>query len=350
MTVKITWRRAIAALLALLLGGLALAWSGLVPIAASSGHWPITDWFLHWTMQNSARTYGSFQTPEQVREDAALVSAAGHFRQACQVCHGAPGEPPSPAMQAATPPAPNLADTGGHYSDRELFWIVQHGIKYTGMPAWPKADRPDEVRRMVGFIRRMPTLSAQDYRALTQPAPASGGAPALERCTGCHGTDGMGRGQPDMPILAGQSAGYLARSLRQHAAGKGSSAVMQVAASGLSETEIKAMATYFAGLPGLRDEPLPGSHPIVAMGLPGRQLPACTSCHAPGRGAPLIAGQRADYIAARLRQWRGEDAVIDAAKPQDVMAVIARRIPEDEIDALARSLAAPSPARPAKSR
>lgn len=337
MIVNVTWQRVCAALLALVMAGLALAWSGLVPIAASSGHWAITDWFLHWTMQNSARTYSAFQTPETVRDDTGLVSAAGHFRQACQVCHGAPGVPPSPAMQAATPPAPNLARTGVRYSDRELFWIVRHGVKYTGMPAWPRAGRDDEVARLVGFIRRLPKMSAGDYRALT--APVSGPRSSLARCIGCHGTDGLGHGQPDIPILAGQKADVLTRSLRRHAAGKGDSAVMHVAASGLSEPEIAAAAAFFAGLPGLRDVALPKSHPLVETGLPRAQVPACARCHAPGKLAPLLRGQRASYLAARLRRWRGEETVIDAAKPQDPMAVIARRIPESEMDALARSLA-----------
>jgi len=338
MLVKITLRRAVAALLALLAAGMVAAWSGIVPIAASSGHWAITDWFLHWTMQNSARTYSAFQTPETVRDDTALVSAAGHFRQACQVCHGAPGAPPSPAMQAATPPAPNLAETAARYSDRELFWIVRHGVKYTGMPAWPQGARDDEIRRMVGFIRRLPTMSALEYRTLTPSAAASDPQGALAGCTGCHGGDGMGRGQPDIPVLAGQKADYLARSLRQHAAGQGDSAVMQVAAAGLSEPEIKAAAAFFAGLPGLPDAALPKSHALLDAGLPGRQVPACAGCHAPGKGAPLIGGQRAPYLAARLRRWRGEETVIDAAKPQDPMAVIARRIPASEIDTLARAL------------
>ena len=76
MTVHLTWKRALAALVTLGLAGLLFAWSGLFQISASSGHWKITDWFLHWTMQNSVRTYSTFQTPENVRDDNGLISAA----------------------------------------------------------------------------------------------------------------------------------------------------------------------------------------------------------------------------------------------------------------------------------
>lgn len=342
MIVHVTWKRALTALVALGLAGLLFAWSGLFQISASSGHWKITDWFLHWTMQNSVRTYSTFQTPEDVRDDKGLISTAGHFRQACQVCHGAPGTPPSPQMQAATPPAPDLARTVQHYDDAELFWIVQHGVKYTGMPAWPSLDRPDEVRRMVGFLRQLPAMTPSQYRNLTEVAagPAiSGLRPGvLENCTGCHGIDGLGRNQDDIPVLAGQKPAYLFQSLRDYASGKRGSGPMQVAAAPLSDYEMKALADHFAAMPGLEDVPLPRTDPILSSGLPENQLPACSRCHTPGKPTPLIAGQHATYLADRLRNWRGEKTKIDAHKPQLPMPVIARRIPEEEIEALAKAL------------
>ncbi|MFD2137513.1 hypothetical protein ACFSLT_24250 [Novosphingobium resinovorum] len=94
MMVKITIGRVVFAFSAVIALGMVVAAAGLIPIAASTGHWKITDWFLHWTMQNSARTYSAVQTPKVIRDDTGLVSAAGHFRQSCQVCHGAPGKRP----------------------------------------------------------------------------------------------------------------------------------------------------------------------------------------------------------------------------------------------------------------
>jgi hypothetical protein len=42
------------------------------------------------------------------------------------------------------PEAPDLAALSGRWRDRELFWIVKHGIKYTGMPSWPSLQRYDQ--------------------------------------------------------------------------------------------------------------------------------------------------------------------------------------------------------------
>lgn len=340
MTVRITWKRLILALLGLGLAGIVFAWSGVFQISASSGHWRVTDWFLHWTMRNSVRTYSLFQVPGNPRDDTGMVSAAGHYRQACQVCHGGPGVRPSPVMQRATPPAPDLAHTAGEWQDKELFWIIQHGVKYTGMPAWGATDRPDEVRRMVAFVRRLPGMSATEYRTLTHNPAAimPGNLPAkLATCTGCHGADGRGKGQRDIPILGGQSANYLLTSMQRFASGARPSAVMQAAVSQLSPQDMRQLADHFAALPGLDPKAhRPATH--SSRDKSGQAMPTCSGCHAPGKAAPVIHGQKASYIADRLYGWRAEPGVVDARQSSDTMAVIARRIPADRIPRLAQSL------------
>ena len=63
------------------------------------------------------------------------------------------------------PPPPDLANTVPLYSPAELFWIVKHGIKMTGMPAW--SDHSDEeIWATVGFIEKLPGMSEQDYASL----------------------------------------------------------------------------------------------------------------------------------------------------------------------------------------
>lgn len=341
MTIRITWTRLILAIAAAGVAGMFFAWSGAMQISASSGHWRITDWFLHWTMRNSVRTYSVFQSPSDPLDNTGLVSAAGHFRQSCQICHGAPGVRPSPVMQAATPPAPDLAKTAVEWTDRELFWIVRHGVKFTGMPAWAVDDRPDEVRRMAAFVRRLPRMTPAQYRAMVEESDRQsmpGIRPGvLAACTGCHGNDGRGRGQPDIPVLGGQKPAYLSTALRDYASGKRSSALMQVAVATLSEEEIARLARHFAAMPGLRDTALPTDHPAL-RGDRRRQLPACADCHAPGKSAPILTGQKASYLAGRLFHWQGDETVVDARKTADTMPTIARRIRPEEIDGVARAL------------
>ena len=166
LSVTLTWKRLFLAGIAAGIAALAIGWSGFVSIAANTGHYAPVGWFLHWTMGNAVDTQSiGIKVPEGVSlSDPALVRrGAGHFQTNCVACHGAPGQPQSAAMTAMMPPPPPLGDKIGTWRDRELFWIVRHGIKYSGMPAWTTQSRPDEVWAMVAFLR---TVS---YTHLTLP-------------------------------------------------------------------------------------------------------------------------------------------------------------------------------------
>jgi mono/diheme cytochrome c family protein len=131
------------------------AWIGFLNVGASSGHWKITDWFLHFAMRSSVRTYAlAVDVPAELPREAAQP-AAGHFARGCAICHGAPGEPRSPAALRMLPQPPDLADVVGEWNNAQLFRIVKHGVRFTGMPAWPMQDRDDEVWAMVAFLREL---------------------------------------------------------------------------------------------------------------------------------------------------------------------------------------------------
>jgi cytochrome c553 len=264
-------------------------------------------------------------------------------------------------MQAATPPAPDLASTAPTYTDAELFWIVKHGIKLTGMPAWPALDRDDEIRRMTAFVRRLPEMTAQEYRSLAfGPAGTIAGAwpdtldDALAECERCHAE--QGRAQPDIPILAGQKPAYLLDALEDYAAGRRDSGVMQTAAARVSDRLRGGLAEHYASRTGLVEKPVvdPAERErfvpaaadataasVVAHGIPERDVPPCANCHAPGKREdyPILAGQKAEYLAGRLRNWRHDEDTVDARQPDEPMPTIARRIPERLIEPLARYFA-----------
>jgi cytochrome c553 len=351
MVVEITLRRGVAAIVGLLVFGMLVAWLGIINIAASTGHWMITDKFLHWSMRNAVRTRSALTVEDSSLDPTGLISAAGHYATTCALCHGAPGERPSVVMQATTPPAPNLTVTASEWSDRQLLWIVKHGVKFTPMPAWPTQQRNDEVRRMAAFVRRLPGMTPGIYRELAYGSGRIGGS-ALTRvddafpdCERCHADDG--RERPDIPLLAGQKQDYLLAALAAYAAGKRASGVMGTQAARLDRETMRALARrYAASAPAVFEYDASSAPPaeddaarhIVEHGLPDAKLPACVNCHARGKRPdyPLLAGQRPEYLAARLRRWRGDAGVVDARKPNESMAMIARRIPEDLIEPLAR--------------
>lgn len=319
----------------LTLAGLLVVVLGLVPIRASSGHWAITKWFLDFAKQRSVSTYSMRTTVPRLDDPALVLKGAGQFETSCRPCHGAP-DLRFPRVAASMLPAPpDLGIAVGEWTPAELFTIVKHGIKFTGMPAWPALHRDDEVWATVAFLRILPRLNADEYRLLvTGRAPGYEAAAPIaeitgsekgvreveERCARCHGLDGRGRGIGAFPRLAGQHAAYLFHSLRAYADGRRQSGVMAPVARGMTEREMREFATYYAGL-----DPAVGTHGesgdlpvdsadtgavargriIAHRGIPSQKVPACVECHGPTEPHPrseypMLAGQYPEYLRLQL--------------------------------------------------
>ena len=334
-------RRLLLAVLALPFAAAALAvfvaWLGLVDVRASSGHWAVTNGFLHLVMRSSVRTDALGVDAPPLPRDA-LRPAAGHFARGCAICHGAPGVPQPPATLGMLPPPPALGPRVGTWSDAELHGIVMDGIRYSGMPAWPELAREDEGWMMVAFLRALPGLTPSGYRQLT--SGAEGKLPPA--CSRCHGPDGRGGG-PFVPRLAGQNAAYLEASLAAYASRRRASGIMAEAAAGLSPADRAALARALAALPAAVPEDAAaaaddaGPPPAVATGgNPASGVPACLACHGEPRrnpAFPVLDGQPAPYLAAQLRLFR--DGVRGGGPYAMLMTFAADELTDAEIDDLA---------------
>jgi cytochrome c553 len=307
----------VAAIVAAPVLGLLFAWSGLMGIGASSGHWAITDWFLHWTMRNSVRTAALstdvplFDNPEM------LHMAAGHYEQGCAMCHGSPAKERSQVVFGMLPVPPDLKPRVPTWTDAELFHIVQHGVRFTGMPAWPADHREDEVWPMVAFLRQLPDMEAQDYRQMVGLGVGEGESGDSFGCNSCHAEERL-NGMSLIPSLAGQSQAYLRASLQAYLEDERHSGIMQTAVTGLDANSVERMAAYYAGLErrtlspqeaNPRGADIEAGRQLATAGRPEDRIPACLSCHERPDGNPLyprLSGQSVPYLAVQLRAFRAE--------------------------------------------
>ncbi len=323
------------------------AWIGFFNVGASSGHWKVTDWFLHFAMRSAVRTYALAVDVPDALPRYAIQPAAGHFARGCAICHGAPGEPRTPVIDFMLPQPPDLATRVGEWTDAQLFRIVKHGVRFTGMPAWPTQKRDDEVWAMVAFLRELPQMDEPRWRDLAYGGerPPLGQAAdfrqALAECTRCHGEDGMGR-SPATPVLAGQSAGYLAESLRAYVEKRRRSGIMGVAAATVAPELLPDLARHFSTLPVASPSPVQPPAPvakgeeIARGGVPARDVPACLGCHGRRDRNPVypeLSGQPAPYIATQLRLFRSGER--GGTRFAHLMHNAAKNLSDDEIDALA---------------
>jgi cytochrome c553 len=327
--VKHPWLTAAGAASAALIAATLVVVSGVVPIKASAGHWAITARLLDFAKLRSVATHSLGTQAPSLDDEAFVLRGAGHYESGCYPCHGRPGTGVPPVMAAMTPPPPELTDRLTRYTPEQIFSIVKHGIKFTGMPAWPVQQRDDEVWAMVAFLRRMPDLDADGYRRLVYgesadeadagpslPASAAASPPRAvqEICWRCHGTDGTGRGA--FPSLAGQRAEYLHASLRAFADRTRFSGTMSGIAAGLSDEAMRTASAYYAGLPPREPEraadpaALERGAAIATRGVPAQDIPPCAECHGPtgqprNPAYPRLATQDARYLVSQLELLKG---------------------------------------------
>lgn len=345
------------AVIGLAVGGFLVVWSGVYTIAASRGHWAIVEWILQFGMESSVKRRAWLVDAPPPLDDADLYGlGAAHFHRTCSHCHGSPDMPGDLTAKRALPPPPDLTHAAKQWNDKELFWIVKNGIKYTGMPAWVALERDDEVWPVVAFLKTLPGLDRAAYRRLAIGAaepPAQSGrdiaavgvlAEAVGACARCHGAEQRRPSSGLVPVLHGQPREFLAAALRAYASGTRRSGIMQPVAAELSPNSIDKLAAYYSALPiPVRESdaaPDAALQQLAAAGDAGAQIPACNGCHGPEALGlyPRLSGQSARYMAHRLRLWkRGLPA---STETEALMAPIARLLSDAQIDALAAHFAA----------
>ncbi|MEL6065205.1 c-type cytochrome [Methylobacterium sp. DCY52] len=168
---------------------------GLFNVAATDPHWAATYWVLDTARVRSIKVHAAgLAPPAGYDAPKNIVSAVGHFSEHCATCHGAPGAKQSDLAEGMYPRPPSLKEVAGRYTSGELFWILKHGIKMSGMPSM-ESDGDAMLWATVAFLEKLPQMSDDAYNDLWMQAQAAGDHGGMD-----HGTmnmDGAGSmGQP----------------------------------------------------------------------------------------------------------------------------------------------------------
>jgi mono/diheme cytochrome c family protein len=161
---------------AIVVVALIVIYTGWYDVSVANRDSGVTEWVMRTAMENSVRSRAEdIQAPE-LNDLARIASGATHYSQMCAGCHGAPGQNNEGAAMRFNPAPPYLggpeaADEGEDaWTPAELFWIIKNGIKMTAMPAFGGSDHSDgDLWNIVAFMRRMPTLSSEEYQLMVTP-------------------------------------------------------------------------------------------------------------------------------------------------------------------------------------
>ncbi|MBR0965539.1 cytochrome c [Bradyrhizobium diazoefficiens] len=166
---------AAAILVGVMAAGLGLSalvvFGGAFDVAADNPHSEPVYWFLQKTRQYSIAARATDAAPTDLGDAKRISSGAGQYAEMCSSRHLAPGMKRTEISRGRYPRAPELR-RGSGLTPAEEFWVVKHGIKMTGMPAWGVTHDDDLIWDVVAFLRKLPELTVEQYLSLVKNVPA----------------------------------------------------------------------------------------------------------------------------------------------------------------------------------
>ncbi len=133
----------------------------------------IESWAAHWARAAALPAGASAHTNPISRTPEVLAEARAHWADHCALCHANDGSGDTVMGKRMYPPAPDMRQSGTqHLTDGELFYIIQNGIRLTGMPAWGGSAHDEEDSwKLVHFIRHLPELTFDEKKEMEKLNP-----------------------------------------------------------------------------------------------------------------------------------------------------------------------------------
>jgi mono/diheme cytochrome c family protein len=146
-------------------------YAGLYNIAADVPHTQPLYWLLETVRERSvAARAREIVVPNNLDDANRISKGAGQYAEMCSGCHLAPGMKRTEISRGLYPRAPELRRQTD-LTPAEQFWIVKHGVKMTGMPAWGVTHQDELLWDVVAFVRKLPQLTPAEYETLVKNAP-----------------------------------------------------------------------------------------------------------------------------------------------------------------------------------
>lgn len=167
--------------------------------------------------------------------------------QACVACHGQAGITPTGGI------FPNLAGLSSEYLAKQLADFRSGTRIQPLMNTVARALTEQEIGQLAAYYGTLagPPMHVGEFggEAARKLDVQGDGTRALPACANCHGLRGMGEG-PLLPRLAGQSREYFVDQMNAFRSGSRQNddvGVMRAFAQRLTDSEIQALAAYYAG-------------------------------------------------------------------------------------------------------
>jgi mono/diheme cytochrome c family protein len=128
---------------------------GFVSIRADVKPGALDTWLGSAMDASTSRHAAKVMNPVPDTQDN-LLAAAKVYGSRCIVCHGGPTDKNSELGESFSPPAPQFfADEPPNMMEHENFYIIQHGVRMTAMPAWGKLLSEQQIWQLVDLLKHI---------------------------------------------------------------------------------------------------------------------------------------------------------------------------------------------------
>ncbi|HEY4943712.1 MAG TPA: cytochrome c [Rhizomicrobium sp.] len=146
-----------------------VAVSGAYNFAADAPHFDVTSDAIEYMRDRSVEVRSSGLMVPKLTDAKMIGNGASDYDEMCTSCHLAPGLAEN-EMRPGLYPKPPILYQAEADDPAEQFWIVKHGLKMSGMPAWGVTHSDTEIWNIVAFLQKLPALSPSQYRAIVASA------------------------------------------------------------------------------------------------------------------------------------------------------------------------------------
>jgi mono/diheme cytochrome c family protein len=172
-------RRVVVSLIALVMTGLVIAAAGLAYVRVTGLSARAEPSGVEARLARAVRSFAISRRDRErrnpvPRSEEAVRAGLEHFADHCALCHANDGSGETMFGRGMFPPSPDLRDDATQrMTDGELFFIIENGVRFTGMPAFATgtAEGEEESWKLVHFLRRLPQLSEPELERMRQLNP-----------------------------------------------------------------------------------------------------------------------------------------------------------------------------------
>lgn len=145
-------------------------YAGFFDVAADKPHSDAVYRLLQTIRLRSIATRASDAVPTDLADPKRIAAGAAQYAEMCSGCHLGPGVKRTEISRGLYPRAPELK-RGSRLTSAEEFWVLKHGIKMSGMPAWGVTHNDELLWDIVAFLQTLPNLTTDQYQAVVNSSP-----------------------------------------------------------------------------------------------------------------------------------------------------------------------------------